>query len=167
MAGGGGNPATGNSSAGGGGGGAAGYDNTGASGGGGLGGQGRAQHASTSSNQNRMKNGLAGRGGGVELHGKGTTGGTGARSPYLITYSYPEYDYTGASNGGVGSDSNSATVSVGGGGGGGNGGRIRYQDLNASNNNPPSYYKWFVVAQGPDNAQDGGVRIQWGASDYP
>ncbi len=55
----------------------------------------------------------------------------------------------------------------GGGGGGGNGGRIRYEDVNANNYNPPSYYKWFVVAQPLDNAQDGGVRIQWGAGDYP
>jgi hypothetical protein len=169
MAGGGGGVATGNNSAGGGGGGAAGYDNSGdtSSGGGGRGGQGRAQHASTNSNGDLKKNGLAGRGGGVELHGKGTTGGTGTRSPYLVTYSYPYTDYTDATNGGVGSNSNDATISVGGGGGGGNGGRIRYQDYNANNNNAASYYKWFAVAQGPDNAQDGGVRIQWGASDYP
>ena len=165
MAGAGGYTASGNTSGGGGGGGAAGYDNTSSGGGGGQGGYGRAAYSNSGSGY--KKNGLSGRGGGVELHGKGTTGATGTRAAELVTASYPYYDYGNATNGGVGSNSNDATVSVGGGGGGGNGGRIRYEDVNANNYNPPSYYKWFVVAQPLDNAQDGGVRIQWGAGDYP
>jgi hypothetical protein len=151
-------------SIGGGGGGAAGWSSASSNGGGGRGGQGRGQYDTSSG---KYKLGAGGRGGGVELYGSGSTGAQGAGAIQLVSGGYTlVYNYAGGSVGGTGSDSSNSSVSVGGGGGGGCGGRIRYQDINANNSVASSYYKWFGVGP-PSAAQDGGVRIQWGASDYP
>jgi len=151
-------------SIGGGGGGAAGWSSASSNGGGGRGGQGKGQYDTSSG---KYKLGAGGRGGGVELYGSGSTGSTGTAGPALVSGGYYlTYNYAGGSVGGTGSDSANSSVSVGGGGGGGCGGRIRYEDINANNNVASSYYKWFGVGP-PSAAQNGGVRISWGAGDLP
>ena len=151
-------------SIGGGGGGAAGWSSASSNGGGGRGGQGRGQYDTSSG---KYKLGAGGRGGGVELYGSGSTGAQGAGAIQLVSGGYTlVYNYAGGSVGGTGSDSSNSSVSVGGGGGGGCGGRIRYQDINANNSVASSYYKWFGVGP-PSAAQNGGVRISWGAGDLP
>ena len=147
----------------GGGGGAAGYDTTASAGGGGLGGLGLSEfYRSTGAYPaDYYKAGAGGRGGGVELHGKGTNGTNGTAAPGLVASTSPlSFNYSGGTNGTRGSNSADATISVGGGAGGGAGGRIRYQQLSGS------YYKWFLNGTGT-SAQAGGVRIQWGLGDYP
>lgn len=127
-------------------------------GGGGQGGAGRSDFYRSSGGYDYSKTTSGGRGGGVELYGTGSTGSDGTDSPALYSGGY--YNYSGAGDGGIGSDNPSATVSVGGGAGGGAGGRIRNQQIGSF------YYRWFAINEGK-LGQDGGVRIRWGSGDFP
>lgn len=122
-------------------------------GGGGQGGSGWAQAYYSSGLKTKKVHG--GNGGGVDLYGSGSSGSNGTNAPQFITsYSPLTFNYAGATNGGVGSDSASQATAYGGGGGGGDGGKHGFYSSGST-------YYWHYFNSSGNNGSQGAVRIAY------
>ena len=125
--------------------------------GGGYGGGGRGGSGWAQAYTSRHKGAGGGYGGGIDLYGSGPSGSYGTDAPPFITsYNPLTYNYTGATNGGVGSDSASQATAYGGGGGGGAGGKSGLYSYAGS-----SIHYWTYLNYSGSAGRQGAVRIAY------